>query len=198
MLVCTYARVSKADLELGNQTKRLREYCDRIGYEICHEYTDIGSGADPLRPQLNQMLRDASLGKFEKIVVMRVDRLARRVDTVLDVVEKLKRCNISIDFVDQPMDISTPSGMLTLHLLSAIGEFERNLIIARTRDGLERAKAEGKGKQAKTLSEDEIEYARRIIEDNPDISQRALASHFPNISRSRLTVILREAGVWTK
>jgi DNA invertase Pin-like site-specific DNA recombinase len=75
--------------------------------------------------------------------VTRLDRLARSVRDLTNITSDLQTKQVSFVVLDQQIDTTTPTGKLLFHVLSAIGEFERELINERIRDGIVRAKKAG-------------------------------------------------------
>src|SRR5713101_2742622 len=85
-----YARVSTANngQDPVMQTRELREYCERRGWQLVGEYVDVGiSGAKEKRPELDQMMADAHRRRFDAVVVWRFDRFARSVSHLLRALE---------------------------------------------------------------------------------------------------------------
>ena len=197
MIVALYARVSTDRQTNDNQLIRLREVAEARGYVVYGEYVDVASGANPKRPALTSMMEDAKIRRFEKIIAIKIDRLARSIINLLDVMTQLDKWGISIEFLDQPIDTSTASGKLTLTILGALAEFERELIRDRTNAGLQRAHAQGhkSGPREIQLSKYQIDKARQIIAENPGISNRKLAAQFDGISMNTLIKQLRKNGV---
>jgi DNA invertase Pin-like site-specific DNA recombinase len=90
MRAAVYARVSTTDQNCEMQLKELREYCQRRRWEIVGEYVDLGwSGARTSRPQFDRIMRDASLHKFDCVIVWKLDRWGRSVSHCLDSLEQL-------------------------------------------------------------------------------------------------------------
>ena len=197
MIVALYERVSTNTQTVDNQTLRLQNYAEDHGYIIYDKYCDVASGADPKRPQLDRLLRDAKLHKFDRILCVKIDRLARSMINLLDVMQKLDSYKVSISFLDQPFDTGTYEGRMMLQILGALAEFERELIRDRTNAGLERARAQGKvsGRPRKALSAYQLAKAMRILEEQPHISQRKLAEQFDGIAPKTLIKLLKEEGV---
>lgn len=197
MKVAIYARVSTSEQETDNQLIRLREVARNRGWTVYKEYVDVASGRNANRPALNDMLRDAKKHSFDKIIAVKLDRIARNTINLCNMIQDLALWNVGIEFLDQPIDTSSPSGKLTIVILGAIAEFERELIVERTKDGLNRARKEGKtlGKPKSTLSDYQRDKARRILAENPDISTRKLAEQFDGISRMTLIKLLKEDGI---
>lgn len=146
MKVALYARVSKHDKEQNpeNQLIKMKEFVARNGWEIYKIYIDHASGAKTSRPGFDQMLRDARARRFSAIIIVRVDRLARSTRQLLNIVEDLKKKCIELICTDQDIETMTPTGKMLLTVLAGVSELELDLIRERTKDGLARARAEGK------------------------------------------------------
>ncbi len=126
------------------QRTELREYCQRLGYEIYEEYVDFGfSGKTTDRPAFTNMLQDASNHKFDILLVTKIDRFARSIIDCLVNVEKLEYYNVSFAATSQPIDTSSAMGKLTLQIMSAFAEFERSIINERMATGRKAAEKRG-------------------------------------------------------
>jgi putative DNA-invertase from lambdoid prophage Rac len=147
MKVALYARVSKSDDSQTNENQllRLRDYAKQEGYDVYAEYADLASGADPNRPALERMLKDARGRRFSLILAVRLDRIARSMVNFHDMLKTLSDCKVKFHCTDQP-EVSTDSstGTLVMGILGYVAQFERDLIRDRTKAGLERARAQGK------------------------------------------------------
>lgn len=197
MKVGLYARVSTDKQDTDNQMIRLREIAQNRGYEVFDEYVDIASGRNANRPNLDRMMKDAKQHRFDKIIAVKLDRIARSVTNLNNLMNDLYAWNVGIEFIDQPIDTTTPAGKMILTILGAMAEFERELIVERTNDGLKRARKEGKtlGRKTVSLSDYQLEKARSILKDNPNISMNALSKQFTGISRNTLIKCLKEEGL---
>jgi len=195
-VVALYARVS-TDKQQDNQMARLREVAESRGYTIYGEYFDIASGQNARRPQLDLMLAAAKQHKIDRIMATKIDRVARSVVNLYNLMEDLQRWGVSIEMIDQPIDTSTSSGKFTLAVIGAVAEFERELISDRTKDGLKRAKAQGRqpGRKKRELTPYQKDKIKQIIAENPGISDNELASNFEGISRNTLIRLAREEGL---
>jgi len=144
--VALYARVSTHDKDQDpeNQLMKLRSFSESHGWAVYGEYPDERSGADASRPQLDKMLRYARGHAFDAIVIVRLDRIGRSVRNLLNLIDELERSNVKLICTDQEINTSSPGGKLLFTLLGAISEFELELIRDRTKDGLARARAQGK------------------------------------------------------
>ena len=109
-------------------------------------YEDVASGAKDYRPGLTKLEEDARAGKIDTIILVRLDRLGRRVLNTLKFINEMTECGVSIKTLDGTVDTSddNPLRKVILTLMAAFAEMERDLLIERTNAGLERAKSEGK------------------------------------------------------
>jgi DNA invertase Pin-like site-specific DNA recombinase len=146
MRVAIYARVSTASgQDPTTQTRELREYSARRGWDLTGAYIDIGiSGTKERRPELDRLMADAHKRRFDVIVVWKFDRFARSVSHLLKALETFKALGIDFISYSEAMDTSTPAGKMVFTVLGAVAELERSLIVERVRAGLRNAKAKGK------------------------------------------------------
>jgi DNA invertase Pin-like site-specific DNA recombinase len=127
------------------QLRELREYCERRGFEIAGEYTDVGiSGSKDSRPELNRLMADAHKRRFDVVCVWRFDRFARSVSHLLRALETFNALGIAFVSLSEQMDTTTPTGKMVFTVLGAVAELERSLIAERVRAGLRNARAKGK------------------------------------------------------
>ena len=199
--VALYARVSTEEQNLSNQLLILDNEVKRHdNWNVVETYTDKSSGANQNRPGLIKLLEDAQAKKFDLILCTKLDRIARSSLNLMKICNKLDEWSVGIKFVEQNFDMTTAEGKLLRNFLSAIAEFELELIHSRTRDGLERAVKEGKtlGRPKTTLSEYQVAKAKELLEANPNISQRQFASNFIGIDRKQLIRELKALGIWTR
>jgi DNA invertase Pin-like site-specific DNA recombinase len=160
-----YARVSTGNggQSPEMQVRELREYCKRRGWKVGNEYIDEGvSGAKESRPQLNKLLADAHLRRFDAVVCWRFDRFARSVSHLLRALETFKALGVEFVSLSEQVDTSTPAGKLVFVVLGAVAELERSLIAERVRAGLRNARAKGKilGRPRKKIDLAEIKRLR--------------------------------------
>lgn len=197
MKVALYARVSTDKQTTDNQMIRLREWADKMGWDVFKEYIDVRSGKDTRRPSLQEMLNDAKHKEFDLVVAVKLDRIARSVIDLKKVMEDLQSWNVGVKMLDQDIDTTTASGRFMITIIGAVAEFEREMIVERTKDGLNRARKQGKvlGRKARELSPYQIEKAKSILAENPNISQRQLAEQFEGIDRRQLISQLKALGI---
>jgi DNA invertase Pin-like site-specific DNA recombinase len=131
-----YARVSTDEQATEAQEIELRAAgCETIIQEH-------GSGASRARPALAKVVRE--IGAGDTLVVVRLDRLARSVSHLLEVIEELTDRNAHFRSLQDPIDTTTPQGMFSLQVLGAVAQLERALISERTKAGIRAAKSKGK------------------------------------------------------
>jgi DNA invertase Pin-like site-specific DNA recombinase len=141
-----YVRVSTNKQHTENQELVLREVCQRAGWGVAAVYEDkgfSGSKGRDKRPALDGMLKDATRRRFDIVLAFKLDRLARSVKHLIDITDELKAARVDLYLHDQGVDTSTPAGQLFLHMLAAIAQFERSILIERIEAGLERARGKG-------------------------------------------------------
>ncbi len=132
-----YARSSTVDQEAGFQAQiRALEAagCDKVFSE------KVSSVAQ--REQLEAALDFVREG--DSLVVTKLDRLARSVAHLVAIGEQLEAKGVALKVLEQAIDTSTSTGRLMFNMLGAIAQFERELMLERQREGVAKAKAEGK------------------------------------------------------
>lgn len=131
-----YARVSTGEQDLEPQRRTLLAAgCTEI-------IGETASGADRGRPELARLL--AGLRPGDTLVVVRIDRLARSLAQLLEVIGRLEARGVKFRSLGDPIDTAGPSGTLILQILGAVAEFERALIRERTMAGLAAARERGR------------------------------------------------------
>jgi DNA invertase Pin-like site-specific DNA recombinase len=131
-----YARVSTEDQTPLPQSQALKS----AGCVEIHE--EQASGGNRARPVLARVLERISKG--DTLVVVRIDRLARSLSHLLEVIERLEAKGAFFRSLTDPIDTSSPQGKFTLQVLGAAAEFERALIRERTKAGLASARSKGR------------------------------------------------------
>lgn len=146
MRVALYARVSTTDQTCEQQLTALREYCTARGWTDTTEHIDSGvSGAKDRRPALDQLMRLARTRKVDTILCWKLDRWGRSVQHLVNSLRELADLGVRFVCPTQGIDTdhSNPAGKLMLHMLAAFAEFERDLIVERTKVGMDRARKNG-------------------------------------------------------
>jgi DNA invertase Pin-like site-specific DNA recombinase len=149
--VAIYARVStdKKGQEPENQLQQLRTWCDRMDYQIVHEYVEHESGAKGAdrRPHYAQLFVAAAQREFDMVLVWALDRFSRNglTSTVVDL-QRLNSHGVGFHSYSEP-HLSTDNELVRdvlLAVLASLAKLERQKISERTKAGLERARASGK------------------------------------------------------
>lgn len=140
-----YARVSTDDQDLTMQTARLLA----AGVHPDNLHTDKASALAKKRPGLELALKDCVAG--DTLVVWKLDRFGRSVLDLLTRIKALQDRGVAFRSLTDNIDTATPIGNLILVLLSAIAQFERDLIAERTKAGIAQRKSEGAVFGAKQL-----------------------------------------------
>lgn len=154
MRVALYARTSTSDgrQDLGLQLDELRVEVIRRGWTVVNEFTDTASGAKDDRIGLVAALAAAERREFDVLLVWKLDRLARSLRRLLEVVDALKAAAVDlVSLRDTGIDSTTPGGRLVLQVFGAVAEFERALITERVRAGVARVKASGKTRSGRPV-----------------------------------------------
>ena len=136
MTLIGYARVSTEDQVTTPQATELRA----AGCKEIHE--EFASGGSRTRPVLARLLQ--RVGPGDVLLVVRIDRLARSLSHLLEVIEGLEAKGAHFRSLHDPIDTTSPQGKFTLQVLGAAAEFERALIRERTLAGLRTARAAGR------------------------------------------------------
>src|SRR6201998_2313955 len=146
MRVGIYARVSTLIGQSPEmQLAELREYASRRGWEIYDEYVDSGiSGSKESRPELNRLMSDVHLRRFDVVLCLKVDRFGRSLKPLVNALADLDSYGVAFVSLRDNLDLSTPSGRLMFQIIGAMAEFERSLIQERVRAGMAQARRAGK------------------------------------------------------
>ena len=180
MAIIGYVRVSSVDQNPDRQIEAIGAV-DKL-------FVDRASGKDIHRPQLEALRAYVRDGSDDVVKVKSVDRLARSTQDLLALLQEFESKGVSVDFVDAP-------GKFTLTVLAAVAEFERELIKERQREGLALAKDKGKYQRAPKLASEQIEEARRLVDEG--VPKTRAAAQF-GVSRWTLHDALTGKGVYSE
>ena len=161
MRVAIYCRVSTEQQNTQLQLNELNTYVAQRGWEVFDIYEEKITGTNSNRPQLKRLFSDAKTSAFDIVLVWKLDRFARSLKDLLNLLETLEEQKIALVSVKDQIDLTTPAGRLMVQMLGAFAEFEASLIRERVRAGLQNAKRNGKklGRK-KTRNDGEIQNLR--------------------------------------
>lgn len=153
-----YARVSTTDQRFDLQEEALRAAgCDRI-------YRDTASGRATERPELAKALDALRPDVGDTFVVWKLDRLGRTVKQLVDLVALFERDGVSFVSLTDGIDTSTPAGRFFFHLKASLAQMERELIVERTRAGLDAARRLGRrGGRKPVMTNGKVDAARKLL-----------------------------------
>lgn len=141
--VFAYCRVSTADQTTDNQVQEIEAAGFTIPAQRCITETVSGSVAAMERKGFVRLLDRLEAG--DVLVVTKLDRLGRNAMDVRSTVERLDASSVKVHCLALGgIDLTSPAGKMTMQVINAVAEFERDLLIERTNAGISRAKAEGK------------------------------------------------------
>jgi len=151
-----YARTSTLDQTAGfeAQIEALRAVgCDKLFQEQVSSVSE--------RPELDEALEFARKG--DTIVVTKLDRLARHVRHLGEIVDRLAAKGVALRILDLGLDTGTASGKLMLNVMGAVAQFEREMMLERQREGIAKARTEGKYKGRQPIADDKRAEIRRLV-----------------------------------
>ena len=174
-----YARVSTDDQNLDLQHAALKAAgCAKI-------FEDRITGTARKRLGLARALKACAVG--DVLVVWRLDRLGRSLAHLIELLTGLAARGVQFRSLSEHLDTTTPTGKLTFHVIGALAEFERAIIIERTSAGLKAAKARGVQLGRKpSLTPAQIKHARKLIDggENPRAVARTLGVNRSTLYRN--------------
>ena len=153
-----YGRVSTTDQHPEAQRDALEAAgCDQI-------FIDKLSGKLASRPELDKAL--VALRDGDHLVITKLDRLGRSLRNLMDLSDLFRERGVALEVLDQGIDTSTPVGEMFFHILGAIAQFEHSLMVERTKQGLEAARARGRtGGQKPKLKARQIKLAQEMYDE---------------------------------
>jgi len=163
-----YARVSTVDQNASSQSDALQAAgCEKV-------VTEQVSGASTKRAKLDKILDRLQAG--DVLTVWRLDRLGRSLPHLIEIVRDLEAKGAHLQSLTEGIDTTTAQGRLTFHLMGALAEFERSLIVERTQAGLASARKRGvRIGRPPVLTSAQIKHARKLIESGERPSSVAIS-----------------------
>lgn len=190
--VFAYCRVSTTDQTTENQVIEIQSAGFSIQPNRIIQEAISGSVEANQRPGFKELLIKLEAG--DVLVVTKLDRLGRNAMDVRATVDQLSALGVKVHCLALGgVDLTSPAGKMTMQVISAVAEFERDLIVERTQAGLQRAKAEGKvlGRKQSLTDEQQQLVIEQLNQDGANIS--ALAKEF---NTSRQTILrIREKSL---
>jgi site-specific DNA recombinase len=205
MKCAIYRRVStemqrEEGYSLEAQKSRLLSYIESQGWELTEDYADEGVSAKDIdRPALQRLLADMAAGKFEVLLVYRLDRLVRSVTDLHNLLTLFEKHNVKFKSATEVFDTTSAMGRLFITMVGAMAQWERENLAERVSMGMLKRHEEGQRNGAAApfgydlgedgvlvINEDEAKWVRYIFES------------FKTKGRRMLAVELNNAGVRTK
>lgn len=177
-----YGRVSTAEQSTDIQESALLAAgADKLFLE---NYT----GTKASRPELDRLRDQMRAGDI--VLVTKLDRLARSTKDLLNLVSEFQEASVELQVLEQNINTKTTEGKFLLNVLSAVAELERDMIVARTQQGLAAAKAKGRlGGRKSKLSPAQMTEVKKFYEGGKSVTD--IAGLF-NVSRANIYRVLEK------
>ena len=144
--VAAYCRISTNTQDTSSQLLAIKEAIQSNGDTLISVYEDIGiSGVKSRsdRPALDQMLRDAKEGKFDKVAAFDISRLGRSMGNLISTLQDLEQAGVDIQLLKNGISTDSPGGKMLFGIFGALGSWEREIICERVKAGIANARAKG-------------------------------------------------------
>jgi site-specific DNA recombinase len=204
--VATYARVSTQEqatenTSMASQEGQVTAYCQMRGWTIINSYVDPGfTGKNGERPGLKQLMAGARVGLFDKVLVCKLDRLARNLSLLMTIESELKEFSITLNSIKESVDTSNGTGKMVFQLFGMVAEWERDAIIERTKTGRIQRYRNGCwacGKPAFGYSYDKTSRKLIINEDQAKIVRLIFNGYNSGKSLTAMNQFLDDEGIPT-
>lgn len=170
-----YARTSTIEQQAGFEAQRLELTAAGCAKIFEEQVSSVGD-----RPQLRACLDYLRDG--DTLIVTKLDRLARDTRHLLEMVDALTAKGVTLRILSMNIDTSTATGKLMLTMLGGIAEFEREMMLERQREGIAKAKAEGKYKGRKPVAMSQTGTIQKLASDG--LTKAAIAQRLGISERS--------------
>lgn len=156
MRVVKYQRVSTSKQDYENQTNSLDKQIELLGWDCVGEYKEVVSGVKDSRPQLQKMIEDARLRKFDRVIVFALDRLGRKIVQIVNTIHSLEECGVHLFIVKESVDTSNSQGKIFANFISIFSQLERDMMISRQKEAIDRIRTKGgKWGKGKLISQEQ-------------------------------------------
>lgn len=182
-MIIGYARVSTQEQNLDRQIDNLKAY----GCEKIYQEKITGTKAD--RPEFRKMLDALRAG--DVLVADSFSRLSRSTKDLLDLVETLNNSGVHLVSLKENLDTTTATGKMMLTMLSALSQFERDIIAERTLDGLKAARARGRKGGRPSAGNDKVKEQALAMYSANAMTNKEIAQKF-GISTATLSRWIKE------
>lgn len=174
MKVYGYARVSTRGQDYETQEDKIKTYSRLKDFDLVKIYSDKKSGKDMDRPGFQELLTMLETNPYnvEAIVVTKLDRVGRSLRDLIKFVDWCKNKKLDFVSIDDNIDTTTKEGRLIFHIMGAIAEFERELILDRTDAGKKRFLENG-GRFGPKVKPVDVDKVRRLRGEGVPISRIA-------------------------
>jgi DNA invertase Pin-like site-specific DNA recombinase len=186
-MIVGYARTSTLDQTAGLEAQErdlAKAGCEKVFVE------QVSSVDVKAREKLSEALDYIREG--DTLVVTKLDRLARSVAHLLELLGEIEAKGASLRILDMSIDTGTPNGRLMLNILGSVAQFEREIMLERQREGIAKAKAAGKYKGRKPTAKAK---AKEVLELHAEGVGATEIAHRVGIGRASVYRILKEAVV---
>jgi DNA invertase Pin-like site-specific DNA recombinase len=161
-----YARTSTTEQEAGLEAQR--RDLGAIGVERVFAEQTSSVGA---RPQLEAALDFIRTG--DTLIVTKLDRLARSVRNLCDIVERIEAKGASLRILAMNLDTAASTGRLMLNVIGSVAQFEREMMLERQREGIAKAKGEGRYKGRAPTARAKADEVRKLASEG--VTREAIA-----------------------
>ncbi|MBS4171815.1 recombinase family protein [Bacillus sp. FJAT-49736] len=204
--IALYCRVStdeqaREGVSLDEQQERLTSYCRAMGWsEDPIVFVEDGYSAKNMdRPQLIKLLSLVKKGVISKVLVTKLDRMSRRLKHLLEIIDLFEDYKVSFISISESFDTHTPSGRLTLQVLGAVAEFERERIRERVFENMLHGANHGKWLTQSPYGYDLINKVLVINETESKIVKRVFDLYLHNgLGFYSIAKLLNEEGIPSK
>lgn len=192
-----YPRVSTEDQSrfghsLDEQEEKLKQLCNFKDYEIYKVYREEGvSAKNTNRPKFQEMIEDMKLGKINKIIVYKLDRLTRSIKDLENICTLLEEYNCSLESVAEEINISTANGKFFIRMLTILAQLEIERTSERTKFGLVGAARKGHLAGRPPIGYTKLPNSKDLVIDEvqADVVLKTYAHLFPQKEAEVLNVL---------